>query len=289
MTFAGLLILAIKASILLMVLSIGMSSTLQDATAMFRRPRLLLRSALAMYGVMFVFAVVVVQVLDLHPAIEIALVALSLSPIPPLLPKKVLHAGGPMPAAVSLVTAMSVLAIVIVPLGIAFVDLLATRRDLSMPVSRVAMVIVAMILAPLAVGIGVHRAWPRFADRVAPPLRRAANISLGVAVIPLLVVIWPRIAAMLPTAMILVLVLFAVVGMAVGHVLADPAESHREVLALSTSARHPGMALAIAGFNFPDERGVIAVVACHVIISGVLAIPYLKWQEKRAARGASTA
>ena len=194
-----------------------------------------------------------------------------------------------MPAAVSLVTAMSVLAILVVPLGIGLVDLLATRREVHMPVSRVAPVILMMILAPIAVGIGVHRAWPRFADRMARPLRTGANIALFIAVVPLFLMLWPRIAAMLPTGMVLVLVLFAVVGLAVGHLLADPSQSHREVLALSTSTRHPGMAMAIAGFNFPDERGVIAVVACHVIISGVLAIPYLKWLARRSAPSAPMA
>ncbi|MET0657589.1 MAG: Na+-dependent transporter [Steroidobacteraceae bacterium] len=285
MTLAELAPLAIKISIVLLVFSFGLTARWADETSLFRRLGLLLRSVLAMNVVMFSLAVTVTLLFDLHPALEIGLVALSLSPVPPAIPGKLLKAGSTLSVAVGLVTAMSVLAIVIVPLGVELAGKLV-GKDLGMPIRTVAAAVLIAVILPLSIGVAVRRYAPRLAERVSGPLHIAAIVLLVLALVPLLIMVWPLMSSMLGTKTLPMLALFSVTGLVVGHVLAGPNEAYRTVLALATSTRHPGMALAMAGMNFPEAKGVLAVVICHVVVSGIVVVPYVMWRKRVQRRPA---
>ena len=60
------------------------------------------------------------------------------------------------------------------------------------------------------------------------------------------------------------MVLFSLAGLAVGHVLGGPDRDERTVLGLSTAARHPAKALAIAQ-RAADPQALLAAVLLAVI------------------------
>jgi bile acid:Na+ symporter, BASS family len=91
----GIIVFVLKASIALSVFAIGLKATFSDAMFLFRRPPQLGRAVLSMSVLMPLFALVLVLLFDLHPAVEIALVAISVSPIPPMVGHLL---GGPGPA-----------------------------------------------------------------------------------------------------------------------------------------------------------------------------------------------
>lgn len=88
MTLQQFIPLTINASIFFLVLALGLKTEKGDAVYLLGRPGLLGRSILSMNVVMLVFAVAVALVLPLDPAVKIALVALAVSPVPPILPAK---------------------------------------------------------------------------------------------------------------------------------------------------------------------------------------------------------
>src|SRR5262245_5586317 len=88
MTFADLIPIAINLSIVLLVFALGLRAAWGDAISVFRQPRLLFRSVLAMAILMIAFVVVIASIFDLQPAIKIAILALAISPVPPLLPNR---------------------------------------------------------------------------------------------------------------------------------------------------------------------------------------------------------
>ena len=55
------------------------------------------------------------------------------------------------------------------------------------------------------------------------------------------------------------------------------------MLALATSSRHPAIAIAIANANFPDQKLVAPAVLLYLILSIVLAVPYLNWVKAKHA------
>lgn len=279
MDLASLIPLVVKASIVLTVLALGLQVSTGDVLSIFRRPVQLLRSLLAMNVIMPVVAVALALAFDLHPAVKIALVALALSPVPPMLPRKQLKAGGDSPYVFGLLVAAGLFAIVFVPVGLEVVGRVFAV-PLYLPAQRVALIVAVTVLAPLAVGMVLRRAVPAFAERIARPLSMVATVLLIVAVVPILFTAWPAMVSLVGNGTLAAFAAFIVVGLAAGHLLGGPDSADRTVLAFSTATRHPGVALAIAGANFPEQKLVLPAVLLYLIAGAILSIPYSIWRQR---------
>ncbi|BCG86720.1 MULTISPECIES: Na+-dependent transporter [unclassified Mesorhizobium] len=288
MTIAQLIPMAINLSMALMVLALGLQASWTDVISLLRQPSLLARSVLSMNVIMVLLALAMDALFGLHPAVKIALVALALSPVPPILPNKQTKAGGEVSYTASLLVIMAALSVLIVPLGIALIGAIF-GLGIAVPAGTVLSIVVTGILVPLVIGLLVHQFAPDFASRLARPLSLFATVLLVLAFIPVLIKIWPALTAMVGNGTLIALVVFAVVGIAVGHALGGPVADNRTVLALASSARHPGVAMAIAHSIFPEEKAVIAVVLWHLIVSAVVCIPYVKWRTRLHAATQSKA
>jgi BASS family bile acid:Na+ symporter len=282
MNLADLIMLAVRVSIVLTVFGFALKASPQDAIYLFRRPGQLARSLLSMNVVMPLFAAVLIAAFDLHPAVKVAIGALSVSPIPPVLTKKKLKAGGKRSYTIGLLAAAALLSIVFVPLA-----LVALGRIFSIPLAlspgAIAMIVLMTVLAPLAAGIAVHSVAPAFADRIAAPVSLVATIMLAAAIVPVLFTQFPAIWSLIGNGTIAGLAGFVVVGLAVGHVLGGPDLQDRTVLALSTASRHPGVAAGIAQAIFPEQKLAIAALLLYVLVGGVVSVPYMIWIRRRRA------
>jgi bile acid:Na+ symporter, BASS family len=278
-----LIIFGLAASALLNLFSIGLKASLEDATYLFRRPGELVRALLAMNVLMPIFAVTLIALLDFNPAVKIALVALSVSPIPPPMPAKMVTSGGTHSYVIGLHVAIGSLAIIFVPLAM---EIIGQVRNvaLQMSVAPVAKVVFISVLIPIGVGIVVHKLAPAFSERVAKPI---ASIS-GLGVLACVVVIWisaaPDMWSLIGNGTVIALAAFVLVGLAIGHFLGGPVPENRTSLALSTASRHPGIALLLAQANFPAEKLVVAAVLLYLIVNAVVSIPYLLWTKRRQSQ-----
>jgi BASS family bile acid:Na+ symporter len=97
-----------------------------------------------------------------------------------------------------------------------------------------------------------------------------------------LVAAFPRLAQVLTFGTVAAIAVFTVLGLAFGHLLAGPDPGDSAVLALASAVRHPGIALAVAGANFPS-LDVGAVIILYLLIGAVVCIPYMKRMHQRAA------
>src|SRR5205823_14607527 len=122
MTRVELIRLAIVASIFLTVLGIGLSATWRDTTLLLRERGLLFRSLISMFVAMPVVVAVIAQVSNLPEAVKIALVALAIAPVPPILPRGELLAGGPPGSPVGLLAVGALRAVAHWPLALAPLD-----------------------------------------------------------------------------------------------------------------------------------------------------------------------
>ena len=75
MDLAALIPLALKASIVLIVFGLGLSASMDDTLYLFRSPRQLARSLVAMNVIMPLFAAVLAAAFDFYPSLKIALVS----------------------------------------------------------------------------------------------------------------------------------------------------------------------------------------------------------------------
>lgn len=273
MRVAAMISLALRASIVLGVLALGLRATWRDATFLLRAPYLLVSSFVSMYVVMPAVAVALVTSFELDPAVKVAIVALALSPVPPFLPQSELRVGGEAQYTIGLLVASAVLSIAVVPLALVFF-----HRTLGVPlglsIGELVRVLAISVVVPLVMGMLLRARNPRSADRLARPLARIATGVIVLASVAIIASRWHGLVALIGDGTLLVLIVFSIVGVVVGHALAGPAPEHRTVLAQSTAARHPAVALVIAQATFPGQPNAVPAALWALLAGSVVTAIY---------------
>jgi len=281
---ATLIPLALKLSILLTVFAIGLSTRAEDIAYVLRRPRLLARSLIAINIIMPVFAALLAALFDLKPAVEIALVALAVSPIPPLLPKKAVNAGGAASYAIGLLVVAAVLAIIAVPVSVHVLGLVFGVQA-EIPPRAVALILAANVLAPIGAGIAVSHFARGVAERLARPVSLTASIMLALCLVPIAITAMPPVFTLIGQGTLAATLAFVVVGLLTGYLLGGPERDNRTVLALTVSSRHPGVAGAIASANFPHQTQVLSAIFLYLLVNAAVSLPYAMWRRRRSTAG----
>lgn len=260
----------ITTSVLLLVFALGAHATLADATSfvreVFRPPYWLLRALASMYVVVPVVAVWIGLVFDLERPIRIALLAMSIAPLPPILPGRQLRLGGSSSHVFGLLVAVSLSAIVQLPLMLELIGRLF-GREVSFGPWQVARLIGMTILVPLTAGLLAQRFAPRWADLVAPWTSRLGTIVLLAVVAIVLFTLWPVMASLIGSGALLAMIALATAGIAAGHWIGGPDPSDRAILAIASAMRHPGIAIAVATANAPEAPRLVAAILLYVMVS----------------------
>jgi len=286
MSFAEIVMLVLKLSIILTVFVIGLNATFADATYLFRNPVKLLKGILSMNAVMLVVALLLVSLFNLHPAVKVALVVLALSPVPPFIPNKAIKAGGTESYTIGLLAATGVLSIALVPLTL---ELLQRIFDiaLGMPTSSVAQVVLVSVLVPLLLGVALRTVAPAFATKIKKPLSLIALAMMVLSALPLIVGSWSAIWSLIGNGTVVALVAFGLIGLGVGHLLGGPLLPERIVLGICTAARHPAIAIGIAVTNFSHQKLATPAILLYLIVSSIVTIPYMQWVKRLEERANS--
>jgi BASS family bile acid:Na+ symporter len=211
--------------------------------------------------------------------VKVVLIALALSPVPPVLPKKLLKAGGGHEYVMALLFAASVFAIVWIPLAGVVLDRIFPV-EVNIPPAPVAKLVAMTVLGPTLAGVVVRQLAPNLAERIAGPLGKVATVLLLAGLILIIAKAAPAMLAQLGDGTLLAIVAFLVLGLAVGHLLGGPTPGDRSVLALATASRHPGVALAIAQLIFPADKSAAATLLLYLITGVVVTVPYVNWRKK---------
>ena len=282
MTLQALILILMKSSIFLNVFAIGLEAGTSDTAYLFRRPGELVRAFFAVNVLMPLFAVILALVFNLNPAVEIALVALAISPVPPLIPRKVAKATSSGSYAIGLLIALGVLAVVFVPIALEILEQVFTV-PLRMSPGSIAALVFMTILLPIGFGVAVCELLPNLAERLARPVSQIGGIGLLACLVVILISAAPAIWGLIGNGTLVALAAFVLVGVAIGHFLGGPEPEDRAALAISTASRHPGIAAAVATANFPDEKLVTAAVLLYLLVNALVLTPYQSWIRRRLA------
>jgi bile acid:Na+ symporter, BASS family len=278
-----LLTLAIKASIVLTVFALGLRASPREATSLLRDPKRLIKSLVCMNVIMPTLTALLVIAFDIMPAVKIALLALAISPVPPIWPGKTMKAGGSEVYTIGLLVASAALAIVIIPVSLEILELVF-RTPLRMTSFAITELVLGTVLLPLVAGIATRAIAPQLAREAARPMVQLATVILAIAVVLVLLRVWPVMMRLVGDGTLAVMVCFVVLGLAFGRLFGGPGEDDRVVLSLATAVRHPGIAIAIARANFPTQRLAPAAILLYVLVSAVMTFAYVRWTKRRAAR-----
>jgi BASS family bile acid:Na+ symporter len=269
------------ASMLLLVMSFGMDTELSDAFAFLQAPGPSVRAMAAMFLVVPAVALSLSLWLPLVPATMFALLALSVSPMPPVFPGKGAKAGGGSRYVMSLFVLATAFTFVAAPLVLQLnAQLLGV--GLAFDARQILMILVITAVGPLALGLCIAAIAPDFADRIVRPLALAGKALLGLTAILAFVVTAPNMWEAIGNFTLVACAILAAAGLAAGHLLGGPGAGNRAALANAASLRHPGVAMGMAATAaVSDSRQLTATILIYLIIATLLGLGYDRWRKGR--------
>lgn len=264
-----MVITVLKASIALSVLALGLAESFSDAVFLVRRPYELVRAFLSMNVLTPVIAVALALMLPLHPAVKIALVTLSVSPVAPFFPWGAFKAGGRRDYTIGLMMATAVLAIAAIPIAMKVLEGIF-HVQLHTPASFIIRLAFVTILGPMLAGIAIHLTAPAFAKRIAKPLNILALALMILSLLPILFRSLGTMWSLIGDGTLLSMAGLALGGYFIGYLLEGSQSENRRVLGLANASRHPAIAAVIAHANFPQQKLVLPSIILYLFVSALV-------------------
>jgi BASS family bile acid:Na+ symporter len=276
---AALLKLVLLLGVVLLVVGIGARVQLDEPLLLLRRPRLTLRSLLAMYLLFPALVLLLVWLLPLRQGVGAVLLGFAVSPVLPPWAKKGTALGARGDYVIGLELLSTAVSLLVVPLMIAIAEgLFGITTNLD-PRAMV-MVLLATVLLPLGIGIGLARFFPGSAPRLGAVADRLGSVVLLLGAVVLLFIHGPKMLAVIGEGTVLAILVVIVFGLLFGELLGGPDRGIRGALASATVSRHPAIALLLATGAFPQQQpAVIGTVLIYLITSIVLPILLMRWRK----------
>ena len=183
--------------------------------------------------------------------------------------------------------ASTVLSVILTPIAVEAVQRVFGEGEvLHVSPLAVTEVVIGSVLIPLGIGLAIGR-WRPAARRWVAAIQRVSGIVPLICAIPIIVAAWSVMASVVREGTLTAIICITLIGLATGHLLGGPLEDDRTVLAFATVTRHPGTAVAIAGFT--DQKLAPVGVLLAVLVGEFAVIPYKVWRKRRrrAAAGAA--
>jgi BASS family bile acid:Na+ symporter len=106
-------------------------------------------------------------------------------------------------------------------------------------------------------------------------------VLLAAGVIAVLVASWPVLRSLIVGGALITMLALAAIALGVGHRLGGPDPSDRSILAIAAAMRHPGVAIAVATANVPEEPRLTAAILLYVLVATILTSVYVSIARRR--------
>lgn len=265
--------------VVLMVVGIGARARLEEPLLLLRRPTLALRSLLTMYLLFPALVLLLVWLLPLKQGVGAVLLGFAVSPVLPPWAKKGAALGARADYVIGLELLSTAVSLLVVPLMIAIAERLFGVATNLEPGSMV-VVLLATVLLPLGLGIGLARLFPRSAPGLGAVADRLGSLVLLFGAVVLLAVQGPKMVAMVGEGTVLAILVVIAFGLLFGEMLGGPDRGMRGALASATVSRHPAIALLLASGAFPQQQpAVIGTVLIYLLASIMFPILLMRWRK----------
>ncbi|TFU03355.1 hypothetical protein EUV02_09245 [Polymorphobacter arshaanensis] len=282
---AMLVKLVLVAGIVLIVISIGVRSRPEDTLQLIRNPGLGVRAMTAMFVAVPAFVLFITWLIPFDVPVRAALLALAVSPMPPIIPRKEMNIGGDANYAIGLQVLGTVFSIVAVPFMLMAVALVFGVSGEFDPFTMSKLLVVT-VGAPLVIGMAIGRLRPDWRDGVAVWAGKLGTWALLAGAVVVLFGTWQTMLALIGGGVLVTIVAIIGFALAVGHWLGGPDEGNRGALAVACAARHPGVAIALSTTVFPERQvEITGAVLLFLLVNLVVTVPYMKWRQKVVAHG----
>jgi BASS family bile acid:Na+ symporter len=264
-------------SVFLLVVSIGLQARFGSVFRVFSdaQDRQKILGALgAMFLAVPLVAYLAVRMGVPGPTAGAVILALSIAPIAPILPRKQLKFGGDTDWVTAFQVTGTLLSLVLAPV---YLGLLSRAFGLEMdaPMSSMMTILGITVFVPLLIGMGLRQASPELASRLVRPLGLAGTVILAGVALLILVGMWPALVAAASTLALPVYLVVAISGVILGHLFVRGDVSDKVPSAQAAVSRHPGVALTLAGAALGGTQPeLLANVLLFVLVAAVVLAAY---------------
>jgi BASS family bile acid:Na+ symporter len=276
MTLLALAHQAFVGAVFALMVGIGLRTRPADALHLMRHWAKGARAFAALFLIVPAAVILVALILPIPPAVEVALIAIAVSPMLPMLPNDLAKMGADHAYCVSLEVVGVVMALAAVPVVFWVVAHIA-GVEINIATLPLLTSLALGVLLPLAIGGAVALIVPAYSLRLAKTI---TTVATAVLIVSVLGILWGRrelLMAQLGGWTLLAIVLLVGVGLAVGHALGGPRRQDRIALAMTAASRHVGFALAVGASVAPNSVPTVAgVILVYFVVRGLLVLPYVR-------------
>jgi predicted Na+-dependent transporter len=269
------------ATVFAVMLDVGLGVVPGEFLWLWRRPSLMLKALFAVLVAVPAVGMAVARLLDLPRAAEVGLMVMAISPGAPVALQRSLSSGGHRSFAPGLQVTVALLAVVSMPLSIAALNQVYSGSANVEPLQLMRQVFIAQLL-PLGVGVIVGRFQPAAAAWLKQRLDRIWKVLISLLAVLAIVGFWGAMVRAGPL-MAMAACLTTIGAIAVGHVLGGPDPATRTAVAISSSARNPGLALLVVAVN-AAPLAVKVTVLSYIIVSALTILPYMFWRRRQVGQ-----
>lgn len=283
MELKAVVALVLKILIMLLMLSLGMRLNYISLIMLWRNPKRLAGSIVAAFIAVPIGVYIIIQSLPLSFPVKVGLWVVSITPGAPMIYSAATRRGLSDPElAASFQVTVALLVIIFAPLWLELVSLLTGVQYGFSPLA-VARFVLILQLIPITLGLLIHRFKPDVSERIGKLIGTDGFILLLAAALVIVVIIFPRIFESLAGWQFLATALSALVAILSGHFLTGPNLRSKVTIANANAQRNPGLALAIVGWNLPEQKSsALLVILVYVLTAAVVASIYSRIMSQRA-------
>jgi BASS family bile acid:Na+ symporter len=269
-------------TVVTVMLSLGLSLSFTQVSALWRQPGLLALTFLAATVVPPVVAVLATRQFGISPEVSTGIILIAAAPGAGLVPKLVQTAGGNVAYAVSTMATLCILAVITVPVTVS----LALPAGVVVDPAKILATLLSVQLIPLSMGLLIRRFGSKVADTLQRPVTLIATVLF---VVTILLIIAANVKTILDLGWLVISVMLVIglLSLLAGHILGGPATGTRIGLAMTSSFRNAALGLLVAYASFANT-GIPAVVSAFDLSVLVLLIPYGGYWRRKIKAGQGT-
>ncbi len=261
------------------LLDMGLRLKLREALGGLQNVRFVVLSVLWGFVLCPALGYFLTKVVPLEQTYAIGMILLAMAPCAPFLPMMADKARGDLAYAAAFMLLASVVTVAYMPFAVPVMV-----KGLSASAWTIAKPLLFFLIVPLAIGMGIQRAFATFASRIEPFVKKAMGIDTLVMLVICVVIYGKGFIGAVGTYAIGTQILFFAVATAAPYFLSPGlTQGQKSVLSLGMSTRQLGAALApLFAVSGVDQRAMV-MVALGVPMQTIFSLLAARWFARRAS------
>lgn len=271
-----------------MTIAMGLELRFSEIAGVARDWKLMLRALLANFVLQPAAVITTLMLLRPSSFSATALLLLAACPAAHYAMPFTKIAKGRLASATGLLVVLAASTVVLAPVVLLTLPLFSSGDSVHVPAGHVITTLLAIVLVPLALGIGLREWKPIFADRLLKPAT-SLSVVLNLAMIATILVVQGHQLSHIRAQGWVAMAVLAVVSLLIGWLLGGPDSGNRKALAQNTVLRNMGPGLVIATSAFPALPVAPVILAATLVNGAVGFLAALWWGRHTTVEGSGAA